>query len=369
MPTISIQATDTLFFRDGRPFSMGDDSFAQGVFPPPPGVVYGALRAACLSKGLEEDASLEGLVEASECLSFRFIALQSDSSSYFPLPLDLIVPKPKGEKGGLKARPLLLNDKPAYSKVSTPKILRSTYDGKTVDEPKLLEILALERYLFGEVANLNVRKCSDFICAESKIGIGRDRDSRIATDGKLFRILANRMASDSNNGVQHLRFLISLEGLDISEKGWLALGGERRAAFYQVCEPVEIPLPEIDTPQFKIYLATPAVFEHGWMPDNLLKQYGLTLLAAALDRPAYVGGWEMRPKGTPDSGKRSSQPKPMLQCVPAGSVYYVQADSTTAAQAAAQAIHGNAISDNLNQTDYCKQGFGIAYVGKISVPA
>lgn len=364
MPTISIQATDTLFFRDGRPFSMGDDSFAQGVFPPPPGVVYGALRAASLSKGLEADASLEGLVEASESLSFRFIALQSGSSSYFPLPLDLIVPKSTGKNKGLKAQPLLLNDRLAYSNASTPKILRSTYDGKTEDEPKLLETPALEGYLLGKTANLNVRKRSDFMCSEPKIGIGRDRGSRIAADGKLFRILANRMA----NGVQHFRFLIGLEGLDISEKGWLALGGERRAAFYQIDEPVEIPLPQIDSPQFKIYLSTPAVFEHGWMPGNLLKKYGLTLLTAALDRPVHIGGWEMRPKDTPNAVKRSSQPKPMLQCVPAGSVYYVQAETLSAAQAAAKSIHGEAISDNLNQTDYRKQGFGIAYVGKISEP-
>lgn len=366
MPTISIQATDTLFFRDGRPFSMGDDSFAQGVFPPPPGVVYGALRAACLSKGLESDSHLDELIISSESLTFHFMALQAGSSQYFPLPMDLIVPKPKGKNERLQDQLLKLKEKPTYSNATTPKILKSTYDGKTEDEPKLLEILALERYLSGETANLNVRKRSDFMCSEPKIGIGRDRDSRIAADGKLFRIQANRMATDSDKGVQHLRFLLGFEGVEIAGNGWLALGGERRAAFYEASESVEIPIPNIDSLQFKIYLATPAVFEYGWKPEKLLKEYGLTLLTAALDRPIHIGGWEMRPKDTPNSGKRPSQPKPMLQCVPAGSVYYVQAESMSAAQAAVQAIHGKAISDNLNQTDYRKQGFGIAYVGKIS---
>ena len=55
----------------------------------------------------------------------------------------------------------------------------------------------------------------------------------------------------------------------------------------------------------------------------------------------------------------------MLQCVPAGAVYYVEAKDSEKAKKAAKAIHGKPISDNLNNTDYKAQGFGIAYVGKI----
>ncbi len=359
MTTISIQATDTLFFRDGRPFSMGDDSFAQGVFPPPPGVVYGALRTAFLSEGLEADSHWDNLIGASESLSFRFMALQAGADQYFPMPMDLIVPKLTGGSKNLQAQPLVLKDKPAHSNTLTPKILRSTYDGKTEDDPKLLGLLALERYLRGETANINVRKRSDFMCIEPKIGIGRNRDSHVADDGKLFRIQANRLAADSSSGVHHLRFFLGFEGLEIPKEGWLALGGERRVAFYESNVSVEIPRPDIDSLRFKIYLSTPAVFAAGWKPEALMKEHGLTLLTAALDRPVHIGGWDLKER----------KPKPMLQCVPAGAVYYVQAESIAAAQAAAQGIHGKPISENLNQTDYCKQGFGIAYIGKISEQA
>lgn len=41
-----MEAFDTLFFRDGKPFSMGDDVWANGVFPPYPSTLYGALRAS-----------------------------------------------------------------------------------------------------------------------------------------------------------------------------------------------------------------------------------------------------------------------------------------------------------------------------------
>jgi hypothetical protein len=55
----------------------------------------------------------------------------------------------------------------------------------------------------------------------------------------------------------------------------------------------------------------------------------------------------------------------MVQAVPPGAVYYVEAESTEAANNAAAAIHGQSISDTMNNIDYAKQGFGIAYIGKI----
>ena len=41
---IRIKALDTLFFRDGKPFTSGEETWADGTFPPYPSVLYGALR-------------------------------------------------------------------------------------------------------------------------------------------------------------------------------------------------------------------------------------------------------------------------------------------------------------------------------------
>lgn len=354
MPTISIQATDTLFFRDGRPFSMSDDSFAQGIFPPPPSVLFGALRSARIAKGIEGGAEINELIPTTENLSFYALSLLSGSSHYFPIPLDLVVAKPKGNKR-LIAQLLTLEPAPKYSNAFTSHVLRSSIDGKSEDEPLLFELTAFENYLNGEFENLVVRKRSDFITPESKIGIGRDRDSNIADGGKLFRIQANRLAKDLGKTVQKIGFLLGYEGLELPERGWLSFGGERRVAFFEKTDSFETPCPNIDNSRFKIYLSTPALFADGWKPTELLKQYGLTLLAAALDRPVHIGGWDLE----------KTKPKPMLQCVPAGSVYYVEAKDANAAKTAATAIHGKSISENLNQTNYKAQGFGIAYVGKI----
>jgi CRISPR-associated protein Cmr3 len=45
-----IEALDTLFFRDGRPFNAGEDVEAHGVFPPSPMTVQGLVRSLLLSE-------------------------------------------------------------------------------------------------------------------------------------------------------------------------------------------------------------------------------------------------------------------------------------------------------------------------------
>ena len=41
---IEISALDTLFFRDGKPFSMGENHWTNSIFPPNMSTVYGADR-------------------------------------------------------------------------------------------------------------------------------------------------------------------------------------------------------------------------------------------------------------------------------------------------------------------------------------
>ncbi|MBE3551069.1 MAG: hypothetical protein IMX03_07595 [Brockia lithotrophica] len=49
MRLVLMEPVDTFFFRDHRPFQMGADAAASGMFPPRPGTVYGALRAAYIA--------------------------------------------------------------------------------------------------------------------------------------------------------------------------------------------------------------------------------------------------------------------------------------------------------------------------------
>src|SRR5690606_13934978 len=141
------------------------------------------------------------------------------------------------------------------------------------------------------------------------------------------------------------------------KEGWLNVGGERRVAFFKEEDSYEVSLPKITQPICKIYLSTPAIFKDGWKPQELLNKYGLTLVAAAIGRSQPIGGWDLD----------KWEPKPMVQTVSAGSVYFVQADSMEAVNDFAKEVHGKSISDSFNGIDYTKQGFGIAYIGNVNI--
>lgn len=362
MPTITIQANDTLFFRDGRPFSMGEESFAQGIFPPPPSVIHGAIRTVAVAQALANGEPKEEGILNSAGLNISRIALQTKSDCYqstdfwFPKPADLIVPKPKNKRKP-EAICLLRKSQPNISNYILPEILVSPTDDKTDEDAHLLTLSTLSSYLNGEGTSFSVSPLRNFLLSEAKIGIGRSFDARTVENGKLFRVMANRPATINKNGdTQRLCVAVDYKGIEIPKDGLLAFGAEYRTAAFSQTEMDPIPCPDLDGAlEFKIYLSTPAIFEFGWKPEKLLKKYGLTLLAAALERAIPIGGWDL--------DKR--YPKIMVQAVAAGSVYYVKANSLEKALLAANAIHGTAISDSLNQTDYASQGFGIALVGKI----
>jgi len=364
MSTIILQATDTLFFRDGRPFSMGEESFAQGIFPPPPSVFYGALRSAIIAGKIKEQKTLKQLIEETSSLKINYIGFRSQtmssksSSDWFPMPSDLMVPKT-----GLndKAIPLRLIDKPKYSsRLDVDKMLFSKeWEGKAVDGLHLVKSSTFEKYLNGTENKFEVSPLYSFIEKETKIGIGKNNESGTAEEGQLFRVLMNRPAKDLNNTVKKLQFKISFEGSEIPHQGWAVLGAERKVVHFETNDFFAIPCPVLDSNQFKIYLSTPAIFENGWKPDNLLRELGLKLVSAAIGRSVPIGGWDMD----------KYEPKPMLQSVTAGSVFFVQARDVESAQKAACSIHGQCISDNVNGNNYKNQGFGIAYVGNIKINA
>jgi CRISPR-associated protein Cmr3 len=327
---------------------MGEDSFAQGIFPPPPSVMHGVLRSVFVSQKLEGGHFTETGIQSSAALKLRFLALQIGVDCWFPKPADLLVLKKKKE-----ARLLQLMTKPKYSNAATPEVLVSTSDEKTEDEPHLVGAATLENYLNGGAGPFGVKPLNEAIVREAKIGIGRNSDTNSAEEGNLYRVFLNRPMVEN---LERLKFLLGFDVLGLSSKGWMALGGERRVAYFAEGEASIPPCPKLEENRFKIYLSTAAVFEHGWKPENLLKKHGLKLVTAALGRTQHIGGWDLE----------KTLPKTMVQAVPAGSVYYVEAKSKEAAQAAADAIHDHSISDNLNNTDYGAQGFGIAYVGKIA---
>lgn len=348
MIALTIEAADTLFFRDGRPFTMGEDTHAAGFFPPPPSVLYGALRSAYLSDNMQKGKSLDDLIVDSEELIIRGLWLIADKETtnsqeiLLPLPKDLVV-----SKGKLQAHLLNCVPKPVTSSYHLPFMLLNANDEKVEEKVFFIDEVEFESYLAAD--GQQTWACRTLpIVNENKIGIGRQKETHIATDGMLYRTQMQRL--QDQNLETTIKIGVQFDKLTINTEGVLQLGGERKVAFTQSVNNLKFTEPDIDSDCFKIYLATPAIFKTGWQPTKILKDYGLEIIAAAIGKPLHIGGWDVKAR----------EPKPMLQAIPAGSVYYVKAESIAKAQAAAKAIHEQSISEFL-----CKQGFGIALAGKI----
>ena len=100
-----IEPSDVLLFRDGKPFSAGDDHAARSIFPPSPRTFQGAVRAAILSRHGFDMAKASSIIGDSNSygrlqqMRGPFIARQSgneDPQRLLPLPLSVGLTKEIG---------------------------------------------------------------------------------------------------------------------------------------------------------------------------------------------------------------------------------------------------------------------------------
>jgi CRISPR-associated protein Cmr3 len=158
---------------------------------------------------------------------------------------------------------------------------------------------------------------------------------------------------------------VDFEGLeDFPEGAMIRIGGEAKSAFTRKTD--EFKPPELSDAtmnkiakekRFKLYLATPALFENGWLPALINKKtlqgerdgLSLKLLTVAIGKSISIGGWDMHKKS----------PKEMRKAVPSGSVYYFEIIDG-AVNKVYQQFHYNNISDY-----GAEQGFGLVFVGGI----
>ncbi|RKX56010.1 MAG: type III-B CRISPR module-associated protein Cmr3 [Thermotoga sp.] len=349
---IKIDPLDTLFFRDGKPFTMGEETWANGVFPPYPSAVYGALRSAYFSNHPNEIEKANTNTDPTKGLKIKGIYFFLGNALYLPLPLDCVN---YDNKRTIKVEMLSLekNDK-NLSSCPTNFILKSIEKKEVENEPNsLVRSSMFKSYLSHSVSSFSIQTLDRYVLSESKIGIGKSRETGTSEEGKLYRVDMRRLKGIS--------LLVDFEGIDLPSEGMMKLGGEGRAvSFSKMSISAEVNSPEFEDGErrFKIVLSTPAIFKNGWIPvwineENLVGNYQqevkLKLLTAAVGKPVFVGGFDMRER----------KPKPMYRAVPAGSVYYFEiADGDM--NTVKRLFHKKAISET-----YPEQGFGIAYVGKI----
>jgi CRISPR-associated protein Cmr3 len=87
----SVEPLDVLLFRESKPFSPGEGSWAKGIFPPLPSTVFQALRSTLPQHGKDKQRNLEFL---------GAFLMDGENNIWLPTPKDLIAvgQKPEGEE-------------------------------------------------------------------------------------------------------------------------------------------------------------------------------------------------------------------------------------------------------------------------------
>ncbi|HAA83487.1 MAG: CRISPR-associated protein Cmr3 [Thermoanaerobacterium sp.] len=372
---IKIKPFDTLFFRTGRPFSIGADTWAETVFPPLPSTIYGAIRSFLIFNfGKLEDFKSSnhrlkdyvGCVKDSKIeygtLSLKGVFLLKNGKLYFPSPKDLVKKK---EKENLYLLQFKNKSCLFISDYDLENILL-WQSNEQVDEAKgWLNYDDFIDYLKARKNEFSLLESKEFFEIEPKIGIKRSRETFSSEEDFLYRIPLIRLNKD-------VSILVEIDGVDgfiFPKSGVMQLGGEGKAVSFELI-PDDL-LKEIrdldfqfSNGYFKIYLATPSVFKNGWYPgwinSNFEGEFNgikLKLVACAVGKPISIGGWDIV----------NNKPKPMRKAVPAGSVYYFKILNFVNPSEIKEVFHLKNISDDFKDIKYFKEGFGLAILGEVKL--
>lgn len=419
---LRLEPLDVLMFRDSRPFTGGESHRARSVFPPSPLTFQGAIRSVLLKEALSQEGKefaeyRDSLVNGGGdetiqriCaelgtgkdpgrLMFTGPFLSRDGEGLlFPVPRDLIAcpdGKLRGrrvstgqELGGSFSEPFVPGTRGNQQKVS----ILGGQEGGRLPAGAWLSAGDLVSYLRGEV--VDERDPAAIFHRELRAGIALDRDRRTVAMGMLYVAEYIRLQGD-------MGFLceVTIDGEDgvggdllspLRTPGVLQLGGEGRACRYQAVaeDPLEVVrsvwTAEVLSTAFsgrllKLYLATPAIFRNGWLPDFInpatlegtvgtCGQVRLKLVAGAVGKPLSIGGWDLA----------QGQPKPLVRAVPPGSVYFFQVLKGSA-QDVANLLHGTSKVQALGAgapggegeflgepQHLARFGFGLTFVGVTS---
>lgn len=330
---VFIEPTDVWLFRDGRPFDAGSDHRAASVFPPPPSVIQGALRAAYVAfQGATMDDYVEGKLPHIEqvigkpgaeppfTLRGPFIGVRANVTTierYLPIPADATpsgdcfrarVPTRPSEKHVMTNLPegleYLLWEPEASEKKSAERKEHFAW----AKARAVIEYLQAES---REQAVINFRDCKtddDLFVREYRFGVGLDYAARRYQEHALYE--AEFIRVQPNVGLD-----IEIEHLDLPRAGLLKLGGEGHWARFEQIAALDMSTPQVGA-QFKLYFATPAYFDGGWQPragwSEFFGENPPRLVAVALPRYEARGGFDVFHQAH----------KAARRFVPAGSVYY-----------------------------------------------
>ncbi len=345
MMQLQLDALDTLFFRDGTPFAADSSgpSDVGGIFPPHPGSITGALRAALARANgwsgagrwsAQLNAALGPGPDDLGLLSFAGPFLLRHGEALLAAPRHLM-----GVTAGGAWRPqALLRPGPAVhcdlgANVRLPEVPPHIPSQQRADlkpaEGWWLTPAGFESVLRGEIPGPEALVPNAALWREERrIGIARDSATRTASEGMLYTSRHVRLAPGVGLGVR-------IDGLDSSwnapSGALLPLGGESRMAECSTWRQdlrVAMPLQAIRaTGRLLIVALTPLDLptDQALGRSPLTACGGARVISACLGRPQRIGGWD----------SLARRPLPLQSFLPAGSTLFCELSRPEALEALA----------------------------------
>lgn len=334
-----ITAQDVWMFRDAKPFNAGETYVARSVFPPTAHTMQGIIRSHALESqgvtwrngwareladkalltqlGFNTDGTPNGLGELR--LRGPFIGHMTNNriSRIVPLPMDIKVSAGGFAQLSPEMKPEFISNLP---KGIRPLSLEGE-SGKGDDETYWIDDEGLKQWQEGKTPT-QVLKSEALYQIEDRVGLAMDHTRRTykriredAPEGMFYRARFVRPC-------EGVGLLTAVSPLPLPEGGTFVMGGESHVGRYQTVGYTP-PKPPALTGRVKLVLLTPAYFVSGWQPASW-KAFGegAKLVSAVIGKPQPVGGWDLHRGGH----------KPMVNYVPAGSVYFLDGVSEIPSQ-------------------------------------
>lgn len=185
-----LTTSQAFFFRGSGNFEAGSASHTQGIFPPNPQTIYGALR----SNYIEQYGTIESFkkgdikVEIGDPnsdgkLKITGIYLVKDNHLYLPVPQDTQIRK---TPDGLKAQLLELTKSDGYQSDGNKYRFFAPVNEKSESAVgKWVSLGDWHDLMEGNV--VTILSTSDFIYTESKLGISLDKNTTTTQEGMLYQ--------------------------------------------------------------------------------------------------------------------------------------------------------------------------------------
>jgi CRISPR-associated protein Cmr3 len=362
-----VEPIEPLVFGDGR--SIGTTTIAGTRVLPPPSQLAGTVRSQVWSSVASDDASRQQAVLRLDVVGPVGARLDEDGSI-----VDWWLPAPQDARlmeGGEFSRlvPLALPEGCAWGPLEAPAVGSPTVDRrKPVQASRFWSWRhGLRPWLVGNAPEPGWDALAPALDLRTHVAMGPndtalEEDALFGVTGMAFAPVRRKLGVHPWGGPEHERARLGLvlrTSAPLPDEVVHPLGGEQRLARWRRLSsdpwpaiPAEV-VASAEQGHVRIYLATPAWFTAGHVPDASVLFAGIDggVLASVSERPEVVSGWDQRLNG----------PKPTRRLVPAGAVLFVRLGGDEAQRRRwAEKTWLACISDDEQSR---RDGFGLALLG------